>query len=123
MIRKLCLGLLLLTAAAAAHAAINLSASAGNNQVSLTWSYTAPTTAATQEVYRDADSNPSGRVRIATVSTGTRNYSDTSALNGTTYWYWLKNTSSGTVTNSNAASATPTAPNPGGGSYTPVTTQ
>ena len=123
MIRKLCLGLLLLASAAGAHAAINLSASAGNNQVSLTWSYT-DTVAATQEVFRDTDSNPSGRVRIASISTGTRSYSDTSALNGTTYWYWIKNTNSGTVTNSNAASATPNgSPPPSGGSYTPVTNQ
>src|SRR5262245_50710962 len=97
MLRKLCLGLLLLASAAAANAAINLSATAGNNQVSLTWSYT-DTVAATQEVYRDTDSNPSGRVRIATVSTGTRTFSDASALNGTTYWYWIKNTNAGTVT-------------------------
>src|SRR5262245_19025093 len=100
MIRKLCLGLLLLASAAAAHAAINLSGSAGNNQASLTWSYTAPTVAATQEVYRDTDSNPSGRVRIASVGSGTRSFSDTTALNGTTYFYWIKNTNAGTVTNS-----------------------
>jgi hypothetical protein len=124
MIRKLCLGLLLLASAAAAHAAINLSASAGSNQASLTWSYTDTTVAATQEVFRDIDSNPSGRVRIATVSTGTRSYSDTSVSNGTTYWYWIKNTNSGTVTNSNAASVTPNgSPPPTGGSYTPVTNQ
>jgi hypothetical protein len=126
MIRKLCLGLLLLASATAAHAQINLSASAGNARVSLSWSYSG-VTAATQEVYRDTDSNPSGRVRIASVSAGTRSHTDTSAANGTTYWYWIKNTNSGTVTNSNAASATPTGSGSGssssGGGYTAVTSQ
>jgi len=95
---------------------IALSASAGNAQVSLNWTYSG-VTAATQEVYRDTDSDPSGRVRIASVSTSTRNYTATGLGNGTTYYFWIKNTNGGTVTNSNAAQATPS----GGGSTPPPT--
>jgi pectate lyase C len=93
---------------------ITLSATAGNAQASLSWSYSG-VTPATQEVYRDTDSNPSGRVRIASVSTSTRSYSATGLTNGTTYYFWIKNTNGGTITNSNAAQATPT----GGGGNPP----
>jgi pectate lyase C len=85
---------------------ISLSASAGNAQVSLSWSYTSGS-AGTQEVYRDTDSDPSGRTRIASVSTSTRSYTATGLANGTTYYFWIKNTVNGVVSNSNAASATP----------------
>ncbi len=85
---------------------ISLSASAGNAQVSLTWSYTSGS-AGTQEVYRDTDSNPDGRVRIAGVSSSARSYTATGLSNGTTYYFWIKNTVNGTASNSNAASATP----------------
>jgi pectate lyase C len=93
---------------------IALSATGGNAQASLSWSYSG-VTAATQEVYRDTDSNPTGRVRIASVSTSTRSYTATGLTNGTTYFFWIKNTNGGTVTNSNAAQATPS----GGGSTPP----
>ncbi len=62
----------------------------------------------TQEVYRDTDSNPSGRVRIGSVSSSTRSFTATGLSNGTTYYFWIKNTVNGTATNSNTASATPT---------------
>jgi pectate lyase C len=90
-----------------AWAAINLTATAGNGQVTLNWSYSGETPV-TQEIYRDTDSNPIGRVRIASVSSSTRSYTNTGLTNGVTYWYWIKNTRYGVVTNSNAASATPT---------------
>jgi len=92
---------------------ITLSATAGNAQVALSWTYSG-VTAATQEVYRDMDSNPTGRVRIASVSSSTRSFTATGLTNGTTYFFWIKNTNNGTVTNSNAAQATP-----GGGSPSP----
>ncbi len=63
-------------------------------------------TLAAQEVYRDTDSNPSGRVRIASLTSAARMYTDATAVAGTTYYYWIKNTTSGVVTNSNAASTT-----------------
>ena len=93
---------------------IALTASAGNAQVSLSWNYSG-VTAASQEVYRDIDSNPTGRVRIASVSTSTRSFTATGLTNGTTYYFWIKNTNGSTVTNSNAAQATPS----GGGSTPP----
>ncbi len=85
---------------------ISLSASAGNAQVSLTWSYTSGS-AGSQEVYRDTDPDPAGRVRIASVSSSTRSHTATGLTNGTTYYFWIKNTVNGVVSNSNAASATP----------------
>jgi pectate lyase C len=94
---------------------ISLSASAGNATVSLSWSYSSGS-GATQEVYRDLDSNPAGRVRIASVSASTRSYTDNGLTNGTTYYYTIKNTASGVATDSNVASATPS-----GGGTTPPT--
>ena len=116
MIRKLFVGGLLLATASTAWGAINLTASGGNGQVSLSWSYSG-STATTQEIYRDLDSNPDGRVRIASVSASTRSYVDTGVSGGTTYYYWIKNTVSGTAENSNVASATPSGSG-GGGSIT-----
>jgi len=46
-------------------------------------------------------------VRVAGVSSSTRAYTATGLTNGTTYYFWIKNTVNGTATNSNAASATP----------------
>ncbi|MBM0104816.1 pectate lyase [Steroidobacter sp. S1-65] len=116
MIRKLFFGGLLLATAGTAFGAINLTASAGNGQVSLNWSYSG-STATTQEIYRDLDSNPNGRVRIASVSASTRSYVDTGVSGGTTYYYWIKNTVNGVAENSNTASATPSGGG-GGGSIT-----
>ncbi|GAA3652421.1 hypothetical protein GCM10022397_41200 [Flavivirga jejuensis] len=60
-----------------------------------------------QDVFRDTDSNPSGRTLIAGRVSGT-NYTDNNVINGTTYWYWIKATDvSNTTFNSNAVSATP----------------
>lgn len=114
MLRKICIGgLLLAGATSSAWGAINLTASGGNGSVSLSWSYSNET-ATTQEIYRDLDSNPNGRVRVASVSSGTRNWTDTGVSNGTTYYYWIKNTISGVANNSNTASATPTGGSSGG---------
>lgn len=95
---------------------ISLSASAGNGSVSLSWSYSSGS-GATQEVYRDLDADPNGRVRIASVSASTRSYTDSGLTNGTTYYYSIKNTASGVATNSNIVSATPS----GGGTSPPPT--
>jgi pectate lyase len=62
-------------------------------------------TLGTQEVYRDVDAEPAGRVRIASLSSSARMYTDSTAASGQTYYYWIKNITSGVVTNSNAASA------------------
>jgi pectate lyase C len=99
---------------------LSLTAAAGNAQVSLSWSYSSGS-AGTQEVFRDTDPDPNGRVRIASVSTSTRSYTNTGLSNGTTYYYWIKNTVGGVASDSNVASATPSGgstPPPGGGSIT-----
>ena len=83
---------------------IALGATATSNSIVLSWSSN-NVTLATQEVYRDTDSDPSGRVRIASLGSSARMYTDSTAASGQTYYYWIKNTTSGVVTNSNAASA------------------
>lgn len=91
---------------------IVLTASAGTGVVNLNWTINNLSVTAL-EVYRDTDSNPSGRVRIAIVSTTTLSYSDTTGTPGTTYYYWIK--ANGSI-NSNAASATPSGGSSGGSS-------
>ncbi|HTF96657.1 MAG TPA: pectate lyase [Cellvibrio sp.] len=83
---------------------IALTATATGNSIVLSWS-PANLTLGTQEVYRDTDSDPSGRVRIASLGSSARMYTDATASAGQAYYYWIKNTTSGVVTNSNAASA------------------
>lgn len=85
-------------------ASINLGAASSSNGIALNWT-TSNLTTATQEVYRDTDADPAGRVRVAVVASGARSHTDTTAATGMTYYYWIKNTTSGVVTNSNAASA------------------
>ena len=92
------------SSSAAASGSINLSTSVSGTNVNLSWS-TSNLTTASQEVYRDTDSNPSGRVRIASLAASARSYTDSTASAGT-YYYWIKNTTNGVVTNSNAAVAT-----------------
>ncbi len=122
MFKKILCGLALTAFAGMAQAAISLSASAGSGQVSLSWSYSSPTAPGnSQEVYRDTDSNPSGRVRIAVVNNGARSFTATGLSGGTTYFFWIKNTLNGVVTNSNAASATPSGGGGGGGGITGAT--
>lgn len=93
------------SSSAAASGSINLNASGTSSAINLSWS-PVNMTLGTQEVYRDTDSNPSGRVRIATLAASARSYTDTTAASGQTYYYWIKNTTNGVVVNSNAASAT-----------------
>jgi pectate lyase C len=114
MYSRILYGTALIAFTGMAQAAISLSASPGNAQASLNWSYSGETPV-TQEVYRDTDSNPSGRVRIGSVSSSTRSFTATGLSNGTTYYFWIKNTVNGSATNSNAASATPSAGGGGGG--------
>lgn len=92
------------SSSAATTGAISLGATATSNSIVLSWSANNVTLAA-QEVYRDTDANPAGRVRIASLAASVRLYTDSTAAAGQTYYYWIKNTTSGVVTNSNAASA------------------
>jgi len=91
------------TLAMAATGSIDLTATGSSTAVVLTWTVTDLTTA-TQEVYRNTTSDATGRARIAVAGTSARTYSDATAVAGTKYYYWIKNTTSGVVTNSNAAS-------------------
>jgi pectate lyase len=85
-------------------ATIALTARATSTDINLAWTVSNIATAS-QEVYRDTDANPSGRVRIGTVGASDRSFNDSTAGIGTTYYYWIKNTTNGVVTNSDAASA------------------
>lgn len=85
-------------------ATINLSAQTTSSGVALSWT-PSNLTLASQEVYRDTDADPSGRVRIAFIGSTIRSYTDTTASTGVTYYYWIKNITNGVTTNSNAASA------------------
>ena len=86
----------------------NLGATAGNQQVSLSW--TASSGAASYDVMRGAASGgPYTQIATAT----TTNYIDTGLANGTTYYYVVTAVSSaGQSSNSNQASATPTGGTP-----------
>ncbi len=88
----------------AASGSISLGATATGNSIVLSWTSNNLTLGA-QEIYRDVDSEPAGRVRIASLAASARMYTDATAASGQTYYYWIKNTTSGVVTNSNAASA------------------
>jgi hypothetical protein len=93
---------------AATAAVTGLYAVGGNAQAQLTWTVSGTITA--QEIYRDSDANPSGRVRIATPSTSTRSFTDTGRTNDTAVFYWIKaKQSDGTWAESGAASARPSA--------------
>ncbi|MDQ7991035.1 MAG: hypothetical protein REI09_15515, partial [Candidatus Dactylopiibacterium sp.] len=81
---------------------IPLSASGGSGRITLNWS---GTSAGSVEVYRDTDADPSGRVRIASVAAGTTSYVDSTVSANVTYYYWIKNTVNGVVSNSSAVSA------------------
>jgi len=83
---------------------ISLGATATGNSIVLSWTSN-NLTLGTQEVYRDTDAEPAGRVRIASLSSSARMYTDATAASGQQYYYWIKNTTSGVVTNSNAAAA------------------
>ncbi len=94
---------------------ISLTASSGDGYVYLSWAIHNITNTGT-EVYRDTDSDPSGRVRIASPGSATT-YTDTDVTNGTTYYYWIKvKDSDGTYYNSDAVAATPTSSGSGVGS-------
>ncbi|MBK0370120.1 pectate lyase family protein [Flavobacterium agrisoli] len=94
------------TPQAAVVGTVTLSATAGNASVNLNWT-TTNLTATSFEVYRDTDADPAGRTKLTAISTSTTSYTDATAVNGTTYYYWIK--ANGSI-NSNAASATPQAP-------------
>jgi len=96
----------LLAAGHAWAASVTLAATPRSNQIALSWSVSDGTLKGAQ-VYRDTDSNPAGRTRIAMLPGSTTTYTDTSAVTGQPYWYWIKYTDTAGISgNSNAATAT-----------------
>ena len=90
----------------AASGSVSLRGSAGNGSVALNWTVNANINAL--EIYRDTDSDPAGRVRIASLPTTTTNYTATGLSNGTTYYFWVKyRTTNNVWSNSNVFSAKP----------------
>ncbi len=86
---------------------INASASAGDGYVTLSWS-TENIDIRNIQIYRDTDSDPTDRTRIATPGADETSYTDSDVENDTTYFYWIKIVDTDLDTyNSDAVSATP----------------
>lgn len=85
---------------------VQLQAAPRDGQVNLSWSVQGDIRYA--QIYRDTDSNIKGRGRIAILTGDKRSFTDTSVVNGQTYWYWVKYIDTDNRTgNSNASSVTP----------------
>lgn len=65
-----------------------LSASGTGSDIRLNWTVSGSVTGV--QVYRDTDSDPAGRSRVAIPGNSARSYTDTSAVPGKAYWYWVK---------------------------------
>lgn len=88
-------------------ASISMDATSGAGLIDLNWSIS-NITFNSLAVYRDTDSDPSGRIRIASLAESVTSYTDLTVSAGITYYYWIKITdTNGDTTNSNSASATP----------------
>ncbi len=88
-------------------ASISVSATSGDGYVTLTWS-TSNIDIRNIQIYRDTDSDPTGRTRIATTDSDETTYTDSDVTNGTTYYYWVKIVDTDLETyNSDAIQATP----------------
>jgi rhamnogalacturonan endolyase len=85
---------------------VSLDGNAGDGQISLNWTVNGSVNGI--EIYQDTDSDPAGRIRIASLSASARSYTATGLTNGTPYWFWVKYTTADGSANSNAFSATPT---------------
>jgi endoglucanase len=81
-----------------------LTATGGSSNVQLSW--TASGSITSVQVYRDTNSDPNGRSRLAVLANNARSYTDTGAVSGTPYWYWVKFNVGSTSYNSNAAATT-----------------
>jgi arabinan endo-1,5-alpha-L-arabinosidase len=117
------IGAALLAASFSAHAAtVSLNATPAAASANLTWTVSNGSVNA-QEVYRDTDSNPSGRVRVATLSASARSYTATGLTNGVQYFFWIKarQSSDNVWINSNAAGVIPTAGSGGNTYHWPLT--
>ena len=123
MLQRIALTIALIACASIAQAAtVNLTATPGAASANLTWTVSNGAVNA-QEVYRDTDSNPAGRVRIATIGAGDRSYTATGLTNGVQYFFWIKarQSTDNVWVNSNAASAIPTGGSGGNTYHWPLT--
>jgi len=85
--------------------AVAMSTSLSGSDVTLNWSVSNVDTVADQQLYRDTDADPAGRVRIASGLSG-NSFIDYGLADGA-YYYWLKVIDGNDqLINSNAASAT-----------------
>ena len=84
-------------------ATVCLTATGTTDNVQLSWTVSGSITGV--QVYRDTDSDPNGRSRLAVLNKTATSYTDGSAVTGTTYWYWIKFNAGGGSYNSGAASA------------------
>jgi aryl-phospho-beta-D-glucosidase BglC (GH1 family) len=80
-----------------------LSANGTADNVQLNWTATGNVTRL--EVFRDTDSNPAGRTRIAAPAVNATGFTDATAADGRRYWYWVRFTTTGGSYNSGAADA------------------
>ncbi len=88
---------------------ISLSTTSGDSYVTLSWT-TNNIDIRNIQIYRDTDSDPDGRTRIATPSASATSYTDSDVSNETTYYYWLKIVDTDLDShNSDAVAGTPSA--------------
>jgi endoglucanase len=82
-------------------ATVCLNASGTGSDVRLTWTVSGAVSGL--QIYRDTDSDPNGRSRIAIPAKNASSYTDGSAAPGTVYWYWVKfNAGSGSFNSGSA---------------------
>jgi rhamnogalacturonan endolyase len=91
------------SSSSAVSGSISLTATGAVGGVVLSWSVSNLTTS-TQQIYRGADSTFANSSLIGTAASTARTYTDSTGVAGIKYIYWVKNTTSGTVTTSNGAS-------------------
>jgi endoglucanase len=85
-------------------ATVCLTATGNSSNVQLSW--TVSGSISNVQVYRDVNSDPNGRARLAVLNSSARSYTDTSAVAGTPYWYWVKFSAGSGSYNSNTAATT-----------------
>lgn len=84
-------------------ATVCLTATGTPDNIKLSWTVSGAVTGI--QVYRDTDSDTNGRSRVAILAASATTYTDTTPVQGTPYWYWIKFTNSGGTFNSGAATA------------------
>ncbi|MGW8392624.1 cellulase family glycosylhydrolase [Pseudoduganella sp. HUAS MS19] len=84
-------------------ATVCLSASGTGSEVRLNWTVNGAVSAL--QVYRDSDSDPDGRSRLAILGKSATSYTDRSAAAGKVYWYWIKFSAGGGSFSSGSAHA------------------